>query len=96
MGTIQIKNLPDEVVRTLKVRAASKGQSLQQYMVAHLTEETEKPTLEELFARIEREDKDVSRFSAEDSLEIIQEQRAAREKHLAELTTPKTKPRSGR
>ena len=40
MATIQIKNLPDEAVHTLKVRAAKSGQSLQEYMRAYLIEVT--------------------------------------------------------
>ena len=53
MATIQIKNLPDETLRAWKVRAAKSGQSLQAYMRQYLIDEAAKPTVEELFERIE-------------------------------------------
>ena len=52
MPTMQIKNLPPDVHRTFQRRAAEAGQSLQEYMLARLTEEARTPTLEELFARV--------------------------------------------
>lgn len=52
MATIQIRNLPDEAVRTLKVRAANSGQSLQEYMREYLIEQTKKPTVAELMAEL--------------------------------------------
>lgn len=52
MATIQIRNLPDESVRTLKVRAAKSGQSLQEYMREFLIEETSKPTVNELMDEV--------------------------------------------
>lgn len=52
MATIQIRNLPDESVRALKVRAAKSGQSLQEYMREFLIEETSKPTVAELMEQV--------------------------------------------
>lgn len=52
MATIQIRNLPEESVRTLKVRAAKSGQSLQEYMREFLIEETSKPTVRELMEEV--------------------------------------------
>jgi plasmid stability protein len=52
MGTIQIRNIPDETVKALKVRAANSGQSLQEYMRDYLIAESEKPTVEELMEQI--------------------------------------------
>lgn len=52
MGTIQIRNIPDETVKALKVRAAKSGQSLQEYMRDYLIAESKKPTVEELMERI--------------------------------------------
>lgn len=48
MATIQIRNLPDATVRAWKVRAAKRGQSLQEYMREYLTSEAERPTVDEL------------------------------------------------
>jgi antitoxin FitA len=52
MTTLQIRNVPEEVSRTLKARAAKKGQSLSEYALAELTRIAERPTIEELTERI--------------------------------------------
>ncbi|MBJ7458928.1 MAG: hypothetical protein JHD02_07070 [Thermoleophilaceae bacterium] len=59
MATIQIRNLPEETVRALKVRAARSGKSLQVYMRDFLIAESEKPTVAELMERL-RADHDVT------------------------------------
>ena len=51
---IQIRNVPDALHRTLKVRAAVEGMSLSDYLLAELREIAERPTLRELKQRIER------------------------------------------
>ena len=51
---IQIRNVPDDVHRKLKVRAAEKGMSLSDYLLAELEEIAELPTLEEWVARVRR------------------------------------------
>jgi len=48
---IQIKDVPDDVHATLVQRAAAAGQSLQQYLLAHLTSEASQPSLEEVLNR---------------------------------------------
>jgi plasmid stability protein len=48
MATIQVRNLPEGAVQTLKVRAAKSGKSLQEFMREFLIEETSKPTVAEL------------------------------------------------
>lgn len=54
MATVQIKNVPPDVHRVLRRRAAAAGQSLQEYMLAHLTDFATKPTLDEILARVEQ------------------------------------------
>jgi antitoxin FitA len=54
MPTMQIKNVPPDVHRTFQRRAVEAGQSLQEYVLARLTEEARTPTLEELFERVEQ------------------------------------------
>jgi len=44
---ITIRDVPEEVRDRLKVRAASRGQSMQQYLRGELTRLVEKPTVEE-------------------------------------------------
>ena len=51
MATIQIKHIPDDVHRKLRTRAASAGQSLQQYMLDVVCRQAEIATIEELMAR---------------------------------------------
>ncbi|MGD9696995.1 MAG: hypothetical protein AB7V42_15185 [Thermoleophilia bacterium] len=51
MPSVQIKNVPEDVHRTLRIRAARAGQSLQEYLLAHLVEEAARPTLDEVLAR---------------------------------------------
>ncbi|WP_407317611.1 hypothetical protein UQW22_13675 [Isoptericola halotolerans] len=53
MSTLQVRNVPEEVSRVLKARAASAGQSLSQYVLNELERIAERPTLDELSARID-------------------------------------------
>jgi antitoxin FitA len=56
MTMIQIRHVPEEVHRALKVRAAAAGMTLSDYLLRELRELVRKPTLEELFDRIERDE----------------------------------------
>lgn len=49
--SVQIKNVPEDVHRVLRRRAAAAGQSLQEYLLGRLTDEARAPTLEEVLAR---------------------------------------------
>jgi antitoxin FitA len=49
---IQLRNVPDALHRTLKVRAATAGMSLSDYLVIELKELAERPTLEEFGQRL--------------------------------------------
>ncbi len=49
---IQIRNVPDTLHRRLKSRAALTGLSLSDYLLNELREVAERPTLEELRARL--------------------------------------------
>ncbi len=51
MPSIQVKDVPDPVHAVLKKRAAAAGQSLQEYLLARLIDEAERPSLEELLDR---------------------------------------------
>ena len=51
---IQIRNVPDALHRRLKARAALAGMSLSDYLLSEIREVAERPTLEELRARLER------------------------------------------
>ena len=50
--TIQIRNVPDNVYRTLKARAALAGTSLSDFLLAEIREVAARPTVDELRRRI--------------------------------------------
>jgi antitoxin FitA len=49
---IQIRNVPETLHHRLKARAALAGKSLSDYLLAEITETAERPTVEELRARL--------------------------------------------
>ena len=49
---IQIRNVPDELHRRLKSRAAMAGMSLSDFLLGEIREVVERPTIEELRARL--------------------------------------------
>lgn len=49
---IQIRNVPDELHRTLKARAARAGMSLSDYLLSEIEQIAEKPTLSEMMERL--------------------------------------------
>jgi plasmid stability protein len=50
---VQIRNVPDALHRRLKSRAALAGMSLSDYLLAEISRAAERPTLDELRARLE-------------------------------------------
>jgi antitoxin FitA len=52
MPNVQIRGVPDEVHRRLKSQAGLAGQSLNEYLLAQVTELARRPTIPELAARI--------------------------------------------
>jgi plasmid stability protein len=51
---IQIRNVPEGLHRRLKARAAMSGMSLSDYLLDEIRRAAERPTVEELRARLER------------------------------------------
>lgn len=49
---IQIRNVPDELHRRLKSRAALAGMSLSDYLLQEIRHAAERPTIEEFRARL--------------------------------------------
>jgi len=54
MPNVLVRDLPEEVHAILQRRAQSKGQSLQRYLAAELTSLASRPSVEELFDRVDR------------------------------------------
>lgn len=52
MTSLQIRNMPDELHRQLKARAALEGQSLSEYALGELRRAMQRPTRRELAQRI--------------------------------------------
>lgn len=51
-ANIQIRNVPDELHRTLKARAAMAGMSLSDYLIDHLRRLASRPTPEDMRERL--------------------------------------------
>lgn len=51
---IQLRNVPDNLHRTLKARAAMAGMSLSDYLLSEIKELEERPTLAELRERLHK------------------------------------------
>ena len=70
---IQIRNVPEELHRTLKSRAALAGKSLSEYLLGEIRDFASRPTMEEFRARL------ATREPVDTSLDIVEIIRAARE-----------------
>jgi plasmid stability protein len=75
MTTLQIRNVPEDLSRILKSRAAAAGQSLSEYLLAELKRSAERPTIQELTERIRLRGPVEIKTSAAD---ILREERDAR------------------
>ncbi len=53
---IQIRNVPDDLHRKLKVRAAQEGMTLSDYLLSEVEQIAEKPTLRELMERLSHDE----------------------------------------
>jgi plasmid stability protein len=74
MPSIQIKNVPPDVHRVLRRRAAEAGMSLQEYLLAELTAQARQPTLEEILEDAGRETGGTN-LSTEEWVRLIREDR---------------------
>jgi plasmid stability protein len=54
---VQIRNVPDELHRKLKSRAALSGMSISEYLLRELERSLERPTREELLQRLQSRDR---------------------------------------
>lgn len=74
MTTLYIRDVPDEVAKTLKERAAAEGKSLSAFVGGELSTIAARPTNAEIVARLKARD----RSSGPTSDEIVAEVRAGR------------------
>jgi plasmid stability protein len=76
---VQIRNVPEDVRRTLKARAASRGESLNTYLLRLLEDDVARPTVAEV---LERARGRAERASAS-AVALLDEERLERERNLA-------------
>lgn len=50
-GLVQIRNVPDDARQALKARAASRGESFNEYLLKLLIDDAKRPTVAEVLAR---------------------------------------------
>jgi plasmid stability protein len=72
---IQIRNVPDDLHRVLRVRAAQAGLSLSDYLLKQLRRTADRPTREELLDRIARRTPVRSRVRVADAVRSERERR---------------------
>lgn len=84
MTMLQIRNVPEEMHRQLKARAALAGQSLSEYALAELRKSLDKPTRAEVLARIAA--RPPTPDIGESVVDAIHAERAARDAVLEERT----------
>ena len=72
---IQVRDVPDEVHRTLKMRAAAAGMSLSDYVKRDLEIAASRPTLDEIDARVR--ERGPSRLRAETIVSTLRDLRDA-------------------
>lgn len=72
---IQVRNVPDDIHRTLKAQAALAGMSLSDFLLAEIRHLAERPTIAELRERLRRRSRLASPVSA---AEAVRRERDAR------------------
>lgn len=72
---IQIRNVPDDVHRVLKVRAAQQGTSLSEYLLREVLLHASRPTLEDWLARVAEKEPVIGVPPAEDVVREIRDGR---------------------
>jgi hypothetical protein len=70
---IQIRNVPDDLHRELKMRAVAAGMTMSDYIKKELGRANEKDSWEEIFARAKA--RGPSRMSTQEVVDIIREHR---------------------
>ena len=68
MKMVQIRNVPDEVHRRLKARAAMEGKSLSELALSELTRSLDRPSRRELIERVQARESAVVSHSPADAV----------------------------
>ncbi len=75
MASIQLRNVPPELHRALKQRAKRAGMSLQEYLLAQVATIAKTPTIDEVIARIERDERFQFKESSAEALAAVRSER---------------------
>lgn len=75
MSMLQIRNVPPEIHRRLKARAAMEGQTLSDFALAELERSLERPTRRELIERVRARTSPSTSESAVDAVRAERETR---------------------
>lgn len=75
MTSLQIRNVPDELHRQLKARAALEGQSLSEYALGELRRAMQRPTRREVAERVAAFERIVVSESAADAVRAERDSR---------------------
>lgn len=75
MKMVQVRNVPDDLHRRLKARAALEGRSLSDYVLAELRRSLDRPTRAELVDRVRAR---TSASTGESATEAVRAERDAR------------------
>lgn len=78
MTSLQIRNVPDELHRQLKARAAIEGHSLSEYALSELRRAMQRPTRRELVERVASFERISVQESAADAVRAVRAERDAR------------------
>lgn len=79
MGSLlQIRNVPEEVRRALKARAAARGASLNAYLLEVLSREVARPAVEEVLERVAQR----TEHAQASTVEVLDAARSERESTL--------------
>lgn len=68
MKMVQIRNVPDDVHRRLKARAAMEGKSISELVLSEITRALERPTRRELIERVQARERAVVSQSPADAV----------------------------
>jgi antitoxin FitA len=72
---IQLRNVPDQLHRKLKARAATEGRSLSDYLLEEIRRAADRPTLAEMTERLQHRTKTTPQPAPEEAV------RAERDRH---------------
>ena len=75
VANIQIRNVPPELHRVLKERAAKAGLSLQEYLLGEFTTIAKTPTVEEVIARIANDERFAFEETSSEALAAVRRER---------------------